>query len=89
MENRHARDLDEAFGEIEESILPSLSLMLDALLDAAALARSGADAEACAAELRSLALQLDRITRQVEVAGRWQAGLQAAGAPCPASASAA
>ena len=58
--------LDEAFDRIEETILPSLSLMLDTLLDAASLARPGVDAEIYAAELRTIALQLEALTRQVE-----------------------
>jgi hypothetical protein len=62
------RQLDEAFERIEETILPSLSLMLDTLLDAAALARPGKDGEAFAAELRTLGLQLEALTRQVEAA---------------------
>jgi hypothetical protein len=62
------RQLDEAFERIEETILPSLSLMLDTLLDAAALARPGHDGEVFAAELRMLGLQLEELTRQVEAA---------------------
>ena len=62
------RQLDEAFERIEETILPSLSLMLDTLLDAAALARPGHDGEAFAAELRTLGFQLEELTRQVEAA---------------------
>ena len=58
--------LDEAFERIEESILPSLSMMLDSLLDAASLARPGADADVYAVELRVLALELEAVTRQVE-----------------------
>jgi hypothetical protein len=58
--------LDEAFERIEESILPSLSLVLDALLDAAALARPGADAEIFAAELRTIGAELESLTRQIE-----------------------
>jgi hypothetical protein len=64
MDRRH--ELDEIFEQIEETILPSLSMMLDTLLDAASLARPGVDADAYAAELRTLALQLDELTRQVE-----------------------
>lgn len=60
------RQLDEAFEQIEESILPSLSLMLDTLLDSAALARPGQDGEAFAAELRTLGLHLEALTRQLE-----------------------
>lgn len=58
--------LDEAFDRIEETILPSISMMLDTLLDAAALARPGMDAQVYAAELRTIALQLEELTRQVE-----------------------
>jgi hypothetical protein len=60
------RQLDEAFERIEETILPSLSLMLDAMLDAAALARPGHDGEVFAAELRTLGFQLEELTRAVE-----------------------
>jgi hypothetical protein len=60
------RQLHEAFERIEETILPSLSLMLDAMLDAAALARPGHDAEVFAAELRTLGFQLEELTREVE-----------------------
>lgn len=63
-ERQHA--LDEAFERIEESILPSLSLILDSLLDAAALARPGIDAEIYAAELRTIGAELESLTRQVE-----------------------
>jgi hypothetical protein len=58
--------IEEAFERIEERILPSISMMLDTLLDAALLARPGVDAEAHAAELRAIALQLEALTRQVE-----------------------
>ena len=60
------RSLDEAFERIEETNLPSISLMLDTLLDAASLAKSGIDADIYAAELRTIALQLEALTRQVE-----------------------
>lgn len=60
------RQLDEAFEPIEESILPSLSMMLDTLLEAATLARPGHDGEAFAAELRTLGFQLEALTRQIE-----------------------
>jgi hypothetical protein len=60
------RQLDEALERIEETILPSLSLMLDTLLEAAALARPGHDGEIFAAELRTLGFQLEELTRQVE-----------------------
>jgi hypothetical protein len=65
-EGEAKRQLDEAFERIEESILPSLSMMLDTLLEAATLARPGHDAEVFAAELRTLGLQLEDLTRQIE-----------------------
>jgi hypothetical protein len=58
--------LEQAFDRIEETILPSLSTMLDALLHAATAARAGEDADIRAAELRNIALQLEELTRQVE-----------------------
>lgn len=62
------QSLDQAFEQIEETILPAISMMLDTLLDAAALARPGVDAAAFSAELRTLALQLESLTRDVEAA---------------------
>lgn len=62
----HGSGLDEAFEKIEEAILPSMSMMLDMLLDAASLNRPGVDAETYAAELRTVALQLESLTREVE-----------------------
>jgi hypothetical protein len=58
--------LDEAFERIEETILPSISMMLDALLEASSLARPGVDSEIYAAELRTIGLQLEALTRQIE-----------------------
>ena len=57
--------LDEAFERIEETILPSLSMMLDSLFDAAALGRPGIDADAYAGELRTLGRQLETLTREL------------------------
>jgi hypothetical protein len=58
--------LEEAFERIEETILPSLSMMLDTLLEAAALARPGHDADVYAAELRTIGCELEALTRAVE-----------------------
>jgi hypothetical protein len=58
--------LNEAFERIEGTILPTISLMLDTLLDAASLARPGIDAAAYQAEIRTIALELEGLTRQVE-----------------------
>jgi hypothetical protein len=62
----HQQELDEAFERIEETILPSISMMLDTLLEAATLGQPGIDAEIYAAELRTIALQLEALTKQVE-----------------------
>ena len=70
-DRQHA--LDEAFERIEESILPSLSLILDSLLDAAALARPGTDADIYAAELRTIGAELESLTREVEALSARQA----------------
>jgi hypothetical protein len=58
--------LDEAFERIEETILPCISMMLDTLLDAVAAGQSGLDSEIYAAELRTIGLQLEELTKQVE-----------------------
>ena len=57
--------LDEAFERIEETILPCIALMLETLLDAS----SGAaemDPKALAAELQTLAAELEELTQAVE-----------------------
>lgn len=73
-------ELDQAFERIEETILPSISMMLDTLLDAATLGQPGVDADVYAAELRTIGLQLEELTRQVEAMSQPQAsgGFQAA-----------
>ena len=58
--------LEQAFDRIEETILPSLAMMLDTLLEAAALARPGEDCDVYAAELRTIGYQLEELTRQIE-----------------------
>ena len=57
--------LEEAFDRIEETILPCISMMLETLLDASAnLAEL--DPKALAAELQTLAAELEELTRAVE-----------------------
>jgi hypothetical protein len=51
---------------IEAAILPTVSGMLDAMLEAASLARAGCDAEHYAEALRSLTLELEAVTHEVE-----------------------
>ena len=58
--------LDEALQRIEGAILPGISMLLDTLIDAAALARPGVDAETYAAEIRTLTLQVEDLARQME-----------------------
>ena len=62
---RVAQGIGESLDTIEGAILPSLSNMLDGLLDSAALARPGADADFYASELRYVALQLDTLGQLV------------------------
>ena len=60
----HAR-LEEAFYRIEETILPCIAMMLETLLDASA-GVGETDPKALAAELRTLAAELEELTRAVE-----------------------
>jgi hypothetical protein len=57
--------LDEAFERIEETILPCISMMLDTLIDAS---ESVAENERrfLAAELKTLAAELEELTKAVE-----------------------
>jgi len=57
--------LDEAFERIEETILPCIAMMLETLLAASAGA-ARTDPKALAAELQTLAAQLEELTRAVE-----------------------
>jgi DNA mismatch repair protein MutH len=57
--------LEEAFERIEETILPCIAMMLETLLDASAGAAE-TDPKALAAELRTLAAELEELTRTVE-----------------------
>ena len=57
--------LEEAFYRIEETILPCIAMMLETLLDASA-GVGETDPKALAAELRTLAAELEELTRAVE-----------------------
>jgi len=57
--------LDEAFERIEETILPCIAMMLDTLLDASA-GTADPDPKALAAELQTLAAELEELTQAVE-----------------------
>lgn len=57
--------LSEAFERIEDSILPCIAMMLESLLDASA-GVAQADPKALAAELQTIAAQLEELTNAVE-----------------------
>ena len=57
--------LEKAFERIEEIILPCIAMMLDSLLDASA-ELGVSDPKALAAELRTLAAELEELTQAVE-----------------------
>jgi len=68
------RQFDSALASIDRAILPSLSQLLDGVIDSAALARPGIDAEAYSAGLRKTARQLDQLTRLVALVAPHQRG---------------
>nr|WP_294851745.1 hypothetical protein [uncultured Sphingomonas sp.] len=57
--------LEEAFERIEDSILPSIAIVLESLLDASGNLDQ-IDPKALAAELQILAAELEDLTRMVE-----------------------
>jgi hypothetical protein len=57
--------LDESFARIEETILPCLTMLLDSMLEAAA-GVGESDPKALAAELRTLAAEIEGLTHAVE-----------------------
>ena len=59
------RQFESALAGIDRAILPNLSRLLDSVLESAALARPGVDAEAYSAGLRQTARQLGRLTTLV------------------------
>ena len=64
MDQQQAR-LEEAFERIEETILPCIAMMLETLLDASAGAGES-NPKALAAELQTLAAELEELTQAVE-----------------------
>ena len=62
------RQFEGALVAIDKAILPNLSRLLDGVIESAALARPGTDAEAHAAALRKTARQMDQLTRLVALA---------------------
>jgi hypothetical protein len=59
------RQFEGALERIDVAILPSLSRLLDGVIDSAALARPGVDAEAYAAGLRRTARQVEQLTQLI------------------------
>jgi len=59
------RQFAHAIAAIDRAVLPNLSRLLDSVLESAALARPGVDADAYAAGLRRTAGQMDRLTALV------------------------
>ncbi len=59
--------LDLALERIESAILPGIASLLEGLVDTAALARPGIDAENYAVEIRTLTLQVEELARQMKV----------------------
>ena len=57
--------LEEAFDRIEETILPCIAMMLESLLEASE-GVAHTDPKALAAELQTLAAELEELTRAVE-----------------------
>ena len=57
------QEIAGALDTVDQSILPALSRLLDALIDSAALARPGHDADLRATELRTTAMQVDALAQ--------------------------
>lgn len=62
------QQLDRAFDRIEETILPCIGMLLDTLRDASEQRQMAIDPQAYAAELRTLALQVEALTKDIETA---------------------
>ncbi len=65
MSHHDHRQFERALDTIDQAILPNLSRLLDGVLDSAALARPGIDAEAYSAGLRRRARQVGQLSRLV------------------------
>lgn len=61
---QHVR-LDEAFDRIEETILPCIAMMLETLIDASECVAQN-ERRFLAAELKTLAAELEELTKAVE-----------------------
>lgn len=59
--------VDDAFDRIEDTILPCIAMMLDTLSEAASAEGETLDRAAFSAELNTLSLQLEALTREIEL----------------------
>lgn len=58
-------EIDETLATVEQALLPTIAAMLDALIDSAQGARPGIDGVRYASDIRMLAEQADRATREI------------------------
>jgi len=65
MSHHDHRGFDTTLDRIEQAILPNLSRLIDQVLESAALARAGVDAEEYAAGLRRTAGEVAQLTQLV------------------------
>jgi hypothetical protein len=70
MSFQNHRQFEGALARIDQAILPNLSRLLDSVLDSAALARPGIDAEAYAAGLRKTATEVGQLASLVALVAR-------------------
>jgi hypothetical protein len=70
MSRHDHRQFEQALAGIDQAILPNLSRLLDQVLESAALARPGIDAEAHAAGLRRTASEVGQLTALVSMVSR-------------------
>ena len=68
------RQFETSLDRIDVAILPSLSRLLDDVIDSAALARPGFDAEDYSAGLRKTARQVEQLTRLIALVAPHQRG---------------
>ena len=60
------RRVEDAFNRIEDTILPCIAMMLETLSEAAEGEGRTLDRAAFSAELRTLSLQLETLTQEIE-----------------------
>ncbi len=70
--------VDDALAQIESDILPSFGRMLEGVLEAAAMARAGVEADEHGGELRRVVRELEQVTARMELIAASQRPLQPA-----------